>query len=416
MDPVRGRLSRRKAAQCLGAAAFAVTRSATAAQSPSPAILMDGHVHVTNRIYWEKIDPWASLNGGWTFAQARESGVNCIIENVGTHGYWNYNYAPKQTLRLIETLHAFTERNAGKMAIALSPADARRIVASGRMAVFLGCEAGWDQEGDPDVLAAFYRLGLRTVQFATQSGFNAFADTAAAPLGGQAADHYRGLNDRGRSLIAKMNDLGILIDITHATEAAQLQIVEASRAPVVISHESLRSVSGAGISDDVLTRVANKGGMIGIHGAAGVIGRRYRKWLADNPDKAKDSAAPALAMIAHKASGERPPGDRGEFIAQFDREAEQLWRGLTAWKEFPEAVAFIPTADEWAEHVAHAVKMVGADHVGIGLDMTGGRSGVPANAGGYQDLVRALERITSAENVRKIAGENWLRVLAQAKA
>lgn len=408
-------LSRRAAAKWLAAGLLACNgRRATAATSPE--ILMDGHVHVTNRLYWEKIDAWQPQERGWDFARARQSGVNCIIENVGTHGYWNYNYSPKQTLRLLETIHAFIERHTDKLGIALSSADARKIIASGRMAIFLGCEAGWDTEGDPDVLAAFHRLGLRTVQFATQTGFNAFADSAAAPLNGQAVGHYQGLNERGRSLVAKMNALGIMIDITHASDSAQRQIIAASRAPVVASHETLAAISGAGLADDIVKAVAAKGGVIGIHGAASVVGKRYRKWLADNPDKAKQSSAPAIAMLSHKATEIRAPGDHGEFIAQFDAETKQFMRATANWEEFPEALPFVPTADEWAQHVDHVIKSAGPDHVAIGLDMTAGRSGVPMNAGGYGELVAALKRVTTAQNVRKITGENWLRVLNEAKA
>src|SRR5262249_57985909 len=117
-------------------------------------------------------------------------------ENIGTYGYWNYNYSPKQTLRLIETFHRFAETHADKMGVARTVAEARAIVASGRMAGFLGIESGFDHQGDPDVLAAFYRLWARNIQFATQSGFNAFSHSALSPTqGGQTADPYHGLHE-----------------------------------------------------------------------------------------------------------------------------------------------------------------------------------------------------------------------------
>jgi microsomal dipeptidase-like Zn-dependent dipeptidase len=226
----------------------------------TPTLLMDGHVHVTNRVYWEKADLWQPRDAGWDYARARASGVNCIIDNLGTYGAWNYNYTPKQALRLIETAHRYAQQHADKMAIVTSVADARRVIASGRMAVFLGSESGWDHEGDIDVLNAFYRLGLRTIQFASQSGFNAFADSATAMLqGGQKPDYYHGLNDRGRALVAEMNRLGILIDITHGTEATQKQLIEASRAPVVASHDTIKAVSGVGLSDEILKSLAARG-------------------------------------------------------------------------------------------------------------------------------------------------------------
>jgi membrane dipeptidase len=178
--------SRRDAIRMLGTGALATlapsVATPTAAQTGAgagPQLLMDGHVHIINRVFWEQIDPWKEDDSiAWNYARARASGVNCIIDNIGTYGYWNYNYTPKHALRLIETFHRFAEGHAEKMGIALSVADARTIVSSGRMAVFLGCESGFDHEGDLDVLGAMYRLGLRSVQFATQSGFNAFSDSA----------------------------------------------------------------------------------------------------------------------------------------------------------------------------------------------------------------------------------------------
>jgi membrane dipeptidase len=404
-----------------GAAAAAVAASgwtsAASAADGNPEIVMDGHVHITNRIYWEGIDPWTPTKQGWDFARARAAGVNCIIDNLGPYGYWNYNYTPKQMLRLIDTLLRFSEAHADKMAIALSPDDARRIIGSGRMAVFIGCESGFDHEGDPDVLDALYRLGLRSVQFATQSGFNAFADSALATIqGGEKPDHFGGINEHGRKLVAQMNALGILIDIAHGTEPVQAQLIEASHAPVVASHETVKAVSGAGLSDDVLKALAGKGGLVGIHGAAAVVGKRYRQWMASNPAGAANAGKAVFGMVGYQPSFTRPPGDHGEFIERMDHEFRERWLSLAEWKEDPSAQSSLPTADEWAEHVDYIIKLVGADHVAIGLDMVAGRSSVPADPTGYPDLLAALRRITTPENVRKIAGENWFRVLGQAKA
>jgi len=392
--------------------------AAAADATDATQIVMDGHVHVTNRVFWEGVDPWQPNigGGGWDFARARSGGVNCIIENIGTYGYWNYDYTPKQSLRLLETLMKFASSHGDKMAIALTPSDARAIIASGRMAVFIGCESGFDHEGDTLVLEALYRLGLRTVQFATQTGFNAFADSATAPLqGGQAPTFYGGINDTGRKLVAKMNDLGILIDLTHGTPQTMAQVIAASRAPVVASHEVIKSVSGtAGITDDLIQAIAAKGGLVGIHGAG--ISKRYAQWASANPAIAAAENAPVGAMVGYQPSFPRMPGDHGEYIARFDSELKARWQALNNFHEDASALPFLPTADEWAEHVNYVIKLVGADHVAIGLDMVPGRTGVLADATGYPDLIAALGRITTADNVRKISGENYMRVFSQVQA
>lgn len=415
--------SRRDALKLFGAGALGamvpnVLGTSAALAQGGPPLLMDGHVHIINRVYWEGIDAWQEQPGiGWDYARARKAGINCVIDNIGTYGAWNYNYSPKQALRLLETAHRFAAKHSDKMAIATSVADARAIVASGRVAVFLGCESGIDHEGDLEVLGAMHRLGLRTVQFATQTGYNAFADSALSMLqGGQQPEHFKGINERGRALVAEMNRLGILIDITHGTDAVQMQLIEASRAPVVASHDTLRGVYGIGISDEMLKALAAKGGLVGIHGSGHLISPRYRKWMSEKPENAQHAGRSVFRMVGFVPSAQRPPGDHGEYAARFDEEFRQRWREMTDWKELPEAANALPTADEWAVQVDYVIKTVGADHVAIGLDMIGGRSGAPRDASGYGELVVALNKITTPENVRKITGENWLRVLEKARA
>ena len=377
-------------------------------------LIVDGHVHITNRVYWEGLDPWQPQPFGFDYARARAAGVKVIVENVGTYGYANFNYTPKQVLRLIEAFHRTAEEHQDVMGVAVSGADARRLAAEGKIAVFLGVEAGFDHEGDPDVLRALYRLGLRVVQFSTQTCFNAFAD---AEVDGPQA--WRGINDRGRDLVAVMNELGILIDITHATPAAQAQIIAASEAPVVASHIALRAVSGGlgpgtgMLSDEILQALAAKGGMVGIIGAASAISPRYRHWLADHPDEAASHGVAAAGLANFISPMTRAPLDHGEFGAWLDESMRA--RHLAAFATLPgagQATGPQPTPDEWAAHVAHVSATAGPDHVGLGLDLAAAHHpNVIDSASGYPRLITALRRITSEENVHKIAGGNWLRVL-----
>jgi membrane dipeptidase len=380
-------------------------------------ILMDGHVHVTNKIFWLGVDPWkpSPTGTGWDYARAAAAGVNVIIENPSPYGYWSYDMTPKHILRLFETFHRFAEANEDKMAVALTVEHAREIVESGRMAVFLSCESGWDHEGDLDVLRALYRLGLRAVQFSSQSGFNAFSDVQPGlPSGGA---HWGGINDRGRALVEEMNALGVLIDITHASTAAQSQIVAASKAPVIASHVTAAAVSGAGgLSDDLIKALAAKGGVMGIHGGSGSVGVRYKQWVAQNPQRAAKLSAAINAMVQYRPSFPRSPDESnyGDFIARVDQESrERTQTVFVPYVDPPDAAAVVPTPDEWAQQVDHVLNLVGPAHVGIGLDMFGGRSSVPQDASGYPLLVDAIGRVTTPRNVELVTGENWLRVLEQ---
>lgn len=118
------------------------------------------------------------------------------------------------------------------------------------------------------------------------------------------------------------------------------------------------------MSDGTLRALAAQDGLVGIIGASVAIGRGYRDWLAAHPDQAAADAAPVVL-----------------------------------------------TPDDWAAHVRHVIDNVSPDHVGIGLDLVGGRNCVPADASDYPDLIAGLERMAAAENVDKVAGQNWLRVL-----
>jgi membrane dipeptidase len=377
-----------------------------------PPLLMDGHVHITNRVYWEGIDPWKPQPiGPWDYARARQSGVNVVIENIAPYGYQTYNTTVKQDGRLIETFHRVLEANRDKMELALTAADVRRIVASGKMAVILGIEAGFDQEGDIDILRLWYRLGVRAIQFSSQNT-TAYADSSAR--GGVI---WSGINDRGRKLIAEMNRLGMIIDITHATEQAQRQIIEASRAPVVASHVAMRAVCAnpGNMPDDILRDIAAKGGLVGIHSSADVISQGYHDWASTHPPGRVNGLTTADRVGAELPLIRSPNRDYGEYINALDTEMGGIWRRAHAvpWIDDPEAEALVPTADAWAEHIAHAVAVAGPDHVAIGLDLTHGRSNLKNfNAGHYQELVEAIRKRKLPEQV---LGENWLRVMDAAK-
>jgi len=302
------------------------------------------------------------------------------------------------------------EKHSDKMAVALSVQQARDIAESGRMAVFLSCESGWDMEGDLDVLRAFYRLGLRAVQFSSQTAFNGIADAGGGT-------HWGGISPRGRALIEEMNALGILIDITHASADAMRQIIDASKMPVVASHIAAAAVSGAGgVPDDIIASMAAKGGLMGVHGGSSSVGVRYKQWAAANPGRSAQLSKAITDMVGYRPSFSRTPDESnyGDFIARFDQESRDRTAAVfVPYVDPPDAAAAVPTADEWAQQVDHVIHLAGPEHVGIGPDMFGGRSGVPANASGYPLLVEAIGRVTARKNVDLITGENWLRVLDQ---
>ena len=398
----------------------------SAAALHDDAIVVDGHVHITNRVYWEGIDPWeAQTTGLWDYARAKEGGLDVVIEQVYIEDpYNNYNYAVKQAVRLVETFYRVLEANPERMELALTVADIRRIVEGGKTAVILALEGGFDMEGDLDVLRLFHRLGVRKVQFTNHNTTNAFAD---AGLGDQA---WGGITDHGRAVIQEMNRLGILIDVSHASDPAQLAIIEASAAPVVASHHGLRQFSNhtRALSDAVLTAMAAKGGLIGIHSGAGLLSQEFLDWSAAQPP-APVACCSGVDWLPDLFRS--PSRDYGEYIEGLDATMRENWNrdvgnpdengSIVPWRELQQetldAGGPLPTEKDWATTVDYAVNLVGEDYIGIGTDMINGVGNIrDFDATSYPRFTEALVgRGYAPSRVRKILGENWLRVLDAAK-
>jgi len=253
---------------------------------------------------------------------------------------------------------------------------------------------------------------VRVIQFASQTT-TAYADSSVrGPV------KWSGINERGRRLIAEMNRLGILIDITHATEAAQKQIIDASRAPVVATHVGLRAICNnpGNLSDDVLRALAEKGGMIGIHAGAEVVSQRYYDWARSHPVVPVNGITRNEIIYAELPLTRSANQDFGEYIESIDTEFGNRWRRFYAmrWQEAPEAIPLVPGVDEWTAHVEHAVAVAGVKSVAIGLDLTNARSTLKDfDARSYPQLVDALRRKRLA--TPEVLGENWLRLLDAAK-
>jgi membrane dipeptidase len=389
-------------------AAQAPGRPATDARAlHDAALVFTGHEHITNRVYFEGIDPWkAQPVGVWDYAKAKQGGVDVVIENIWAEDIYNdYNVTPKQVMRLLETFFQVLDRNRDKMELALTPADIQRIVAGKKMAVVLGLEAGWDFEGDLDVLRLLHRFGLRLAQFSSHGTTNTYADASVKKWGG--------INDKGRAIIREMNRLGVIIDISHASNEAQLQIIEASAAPVTNSHQGLRHFVDRGptMPDETLKALARKGGVLGLHASASQISPTYGPRMRG---RTLPGNRP-LPVIAPRSRDE----DYGRYITELDAAVKTRWleRYVKPWQELVPDDAPGPTIGEWVDQVDYVIKLVGEDHIAMGFDMSrGGGYLRDFDATKYPLITEALVRKGySEQTIRKILGGNWLRLLGQAR-
>ena len=391
--------------------------STSAAKLHEDAILIDGHVHVITRLLHEDIDPWEEQETGlFDFARAKKGGLNVAIHNLYVEDAYNrYNYTVKQACRVIERFHQILDAHPDKMELALSSSDVRRIVAEGKMAQILGLEGGFDMEGDLDVLRLFHRLGVRMIQLVNHRTTNSFVDAYGTE------EKWKGINDRGRKIVREMNRLGIMIDISHTTEAAQLQIIEASHAPVIANHVGVQGLSDhpQNMTDRAIRALAAKGGVIGVHGHGAMLAQKYWDWRQKH-----EVEIGATSWKGRWETLTRPPGnDSGEYIAKVDAELTERWlRGPrqwfgTPWKELVLEGAPKPTVEDYVRTVDYIVDLVGDDHVAIGLDLFFGKYWLKDfDATSYPSLTEGfLRHGYSPERIRKILGENWLRVLDAAR-
>jgi membrane dipeptidase len=385
------------------------------------AIVVEGHAHTINAVIAQGIDPWKEqATGTFDYARARRGGVDMVFEHLYVEDEYNdYNYTVKQACRLIECFYRTLEANRDRMELALDAGEVRRVVARGRMAVVLALEGGFDMEGDPEVLRLFHRLGVRAMQFVNHDTTNAMADSWAEARWG-------GVSAHGREIIREMNRLGILIDISHASDAAKRGIIDASDAPVVSSHNGLKRFSSfvGNLEDDTLRAMAAKGGLVGLHSAGWILQQRSLDWGYYGPHNAP--APPSASPPRADPIAARQPRDLGDYIRGLDARMRDKWLDTYGygqpWRERQrEALrlgAPLPTVEDWAHQVRYVVETVGADHVGIGLDMmSGGHWLRDFDATCYPRLTQALlAEGLSRDTVRKILGESWLRVLEAATA
>ena len=228
-----------------------LAQSIDAAKLHKDAIVIDGHVHIITPVFHQGYDPWKEQPTGlFDYVRAKKGGLDVVVHTVYIEDpYNNYNYSVKQALRLVSTFYNVLDANSDKMELALTSADVRRIVAKGKMAAILALEGGFDPEGDLQVLRMFYRLGVRMIQPVSHNTSNTLMDA------GLGLTKWGGLTEQGRKAVAEMNRLGILIDVSHATDEAQLAIIAASRAPVVGSHHGIQPQvrwSQSGTSTEVI--------------------------------------------------------------------------------------------------------------------------------------------------------------------
>ncbi|MGH7563525.1 MAG: dipeptidase [Gemmatimonadota bacterium] len=291
--------------------------------------------------------------------------------------------ATRFALMQIDLIHRLVDRYPDTFAFARTVADIEKAHAEGRIAALIGVEGGHAIEGSLDVLRALYDLGARYMTL-THWQSHAWADAATDdPI-------HQGLTPFGEKVVREMNRLGMLVDLSHVSDSTMMDVLRITEAPVIYSHSSARALAGhvRNVPDAILPEVARNGGIVMVNFAPAFISEEVKVHaaLADS-----DSLRTALT------------GDSAQT--------------RKAWLE--ENPAPRATLSQVADHVDHIVEVAGIDHVGLGSDY----DGIDAVPVGLEDVstfpalvAELLRRGYSDEDIRKLAGLNFLRVMRGAEA
>jgi membrane dipeptidase len=297
--------------------------------------------------------------------------------------------AIRVTLEQIDIVHRMVARYPGRLEMASTAADIRRIEKAGRIASLIGVEGGHQIGNSPAALRQFHALGARYMTL-THSKNNDWADSATDdPV-------HDGLTRFGKAIVREMNRLGMILDLSHVSPKTMRDALTETKAPVIFSHSSARALMDhpRNVPDDVLRLLPANGGVVMVNFYPGFLSEAYRRRAAERD--AED------ARVKNLYSGQ----------------PERRETALKAWDAAHPAVD--ATLAEVADHIEHVVKMSGHDHVGIGSDYDGidgtapvGLEGVETYPALFAELAR---RGWSDADLAKLAGGNVLRVMERVEA
>ena len=333
-------------------------------------------------------NPYAHVD----FPKLRAGGVDASFFALYTPGTMSPDAATRYALEMLAGINDAVEATPDMAALANSPEEAYRNKAAGKTSVFVGMENGLPIQGSLALLRQFYRMGVRYMTL-THNTDNQICDSAAE------GHRWGGLSPFGRQVVAEMNRIGMIIDLAHASDATFYDCVRCSKAPVVSTHSCCRALAShrRNMTDDMLRAIAAVDGVIQIN--------FYPVFLSDK--FAKELAASGLDDKADAVEEEfiKAPGNPDKY---------------KSWVEVQKELASLdrPSYKVVVDHIEHAVRVAGIDHVGVGSDF----DGINVTPEGLEDVSKIgvvfeemRARGYSESDIEKVAGGNFIRVMNRVK-
>lgn len=300
--------------------------------------------------------------------------------------------AKKKALDILAAIRKSVAENQNVAEIALTPDDGYRLKKEGKRAVYLGLENGYALANDLTMVKKYYDMGIRYITLCHTSN-NDLCDSSTDKKKG--LEHH-GLSPFGKAVVAEMNRVGMMVDVSHSSDDTFMDVIRLSKAPIIASHSCARAMcdNPRNLTDEDLRALAKNGGVIQM-----CFLSEYVKKTDPNPKR--DSA---LAVVRQKYN------DFQDLSDDKLKEARKEYR--EASRKYPNKLA---TVQDMVDHIDHIVKVIGIDYVGIGTDFDGG-----GDLSGCRD-VSQMENVTlelvkrgySEEAIRKIWGGNFMRVFRE---
>ena len=358
------------------------------------AVIVDTHIDAPTEMMKDWADLSQTQSREFDYPKARAGGLDVAFMSIYTSpGQDADGSAWNVANRMIDAVQAMAAEHPDKFVVPQSPRDVERLRAGGRVLLPMGMENGAPIGDDLKKLQFFFDRGVRYITLA-HSDNNRIADSSYAQK-----KKWNGLSPFGRQVVVEMNRLGMIVDVSHLSDAAVAQSVELSRAPVVATHSAFRHLTPGferNLSDELAKAIAAKGGVIQVPFGNAFV----------DPASAANTVAYFAAYA--KYEDDRTAGRTTQTVAEFD----DSWE-----KSHPPLPVKI---DAVLDQIDYGVKLVGIDHIGIGSDFDGVNGALPdglKSVADYPNLIAGLRaRGYSDVDIRKILGGNLLRAWRQIEA
>ena len=357
-------------------------------------LILDSHIDVPYRLWQQDLagleidDISSTSNGDFDFIRARKGGLNIPFFSIYLPASTQEEGTSHQMANeLIDMIEDIITLHSDKFILIKSVDDISSITKKNIVGIALGMENGAPIEGDLSRVQYYFDRGIRYITL-THSKTNHISDSSY-----DENNQWHGLSEFGKNLIEEMNNVGIMIDISHVNDEAFYQAIELSKTPVIASHSSLRHFTPGfqrNVDDAMLNKLAKKGGVIQINFGSNFISQRPRDYI----NKMNNFLDLTFGQKREGVSEQDITEARKEFFTK---------------NPYPFA-----TLDEVIDHFVRVINLVGIDHVGIGSDYDGVGDTLPIglkDVSTYPKLIQGLlERGYSREDIEKILGGNLIRV------